>query len=436
MKHLAKLTTAAVLTASIFAGCGGAKPQTPPAGQAPAGQAPAAGKQVTITYARPKDPTQATVKHIEEFTKANPNIKINFIEMPAASGTVHDDFVTKLSAGDTSVDIFTLDIVWPPEFGAANWVLPLDEYFPAAEKEKFLAGPIQGTTYNGKLYAVPFWTDAGLFYYRKDILDAAGKQPPKTWAEVTSLSKDLVGKNGIEMGFVFQGDQYEGLVTNVLEFMRGNGGDVLQDSKVVVNSPNNIEAINIMKGLIDQGVSPKGVTTYKEADGLRPFLEGKALFLRSWPSVWASAQTDPSSKIKDKVGVVAVPMGPKGTAPSASLGGWNLAVNANIPADRKDAAITFIKWMTGDPGQRINALVGGKLPTLKALYQDPDVLKANPHWKDFYTVFVNAAPRPVHPAYPKISSAIQINVHKAITGVITADEAVKNMQDAIGAVIK
>jgi multiple sugar transport system substrate-binding protein len=211
---------------------------------------------------------------------------------------------------------------------------------------------------------------------------------------------------------------------------------VLDGKKVVINSANNIEAINIMKSLVDQKVAPVGVTTYKESESLQSFLEGKALFMRNWPYAWNAAQTDPASKIKDKVGVISVPMGPKGSKPSATLGGWNLAINGKIPAERKDAAVTFLKWMTGDEAQKTKALLGGALPTRKAVYEDAEVLKINPHWKDFYSVFINAAPRPVTPVYPKISDAMQINIHKAITGQITAEVAVKNMQDAITTIVK
>jgi len=428
MKRFAAVALAAVLVISIVSGCGGSK-STGSVGTNP-------DKPVTITYARGKDTTPAHDALMEAFQKKYTNIKIKYVEMPAGSDVQHDDYVTKLSAGDTSVDVFTIDIIWPPEFGAAKWTLPLDEYFTKAEQDKFLPGPLAGNKWEGKLYSIPFYTDAGLLFYRKDILDKYGKKPPKTWDEVISLSKELVGKDGIEMGITFQGNQYEGLVCDVLEIMRGNGGDVLDGKKVVINSANNVEAIKIMRSLVEQKIAPEGVTTYKEAESLRPFLEGKSLFMRNWPYAWAQAQNSAESKIKNKVGVVSVPIGPKGSKPSATLGGWNIAINGNIPKDRKDAAVTFAKWMTSDEAEKINALIGSRLPTRKALYEDADVLKANPHWKDFYSVFVNATPRPIYPSYPKISDAMQINVHKAITGQITAEEAVKNMQDAIAKIVK
>lgn len=435
MQRHYKWITAMVLSLSVLAGCGTSS-STNNSQPAPAPAAPQP-KEVTITFAQGKDTGPTTQKLLDAFAAKYPNIKVKYTELPPSTDAQHDDYVTKLSAGDTSVDVFAMDIIWPPEFGAAKWTLPLDSYFPQSEQDTFLPGPLAGNKWGGKLYSIPWYTDAGLFYYRKDILDKYGKQPPKTWDDVIALSKELVGKDGIEMGMVFQGNQYEGLVCDILEFMRGNGGDVLDaNNKVIVDSPNNAAAIKFLRTMIEQKLSPAGVTTYQETESNNAFLEGKALFLRNWPYAWAAAQTAPESKIKDKVGVEAVPMGPNGKNSSATLGGWNLGINANIPADRKEAAVTFVKFMTGEEAQKIGALVGGRLPTRKALYSDADILKVNPHWKEFYNAFITASARPITPAYPKVSDAIQINVHKAITGTITPEEAVKNMQDAISKVIK
>ncbi|MGE5672430.1 MAG: ABC transporter substrate-binding protein [Mycobacterium leprae] len=433
MKRYLVAATATLMAASVLAGCGAAKTQAPATTSGSADQS----KPVTITYARVKDPTNATKQLLDEFQKKYPNIKVNYLEMPAASDQTHDQFVTKLSAGDTSVDIMTLDVTWPGEFGAANWVLPLDQYFTKDELAKYLPGTLGTGTYNGKQYAIPFWSDAGFLYYRKDILQKYNLPVPKTWDDIVKDSKAVVGKDGIESGIVFQADQYEGLVCDTLEYMRGNGGDVLDaQGNVNFNSPNNVAAIKFMRSLITDKVAPAGVTTYKEADSLRPWLDGKALFMRNWAYAWASSQTDPSTKVKDLVGIVPMPIGPNGSKPSATLGGWDLAINGNIPKDRIQAAITFVKWMAGPDGEKIDSIVGGKLPTLADTYKDADVLKAAPHYTDLYNVFINAQPRPVNPNYPKISDAMQINLHKALTGEISAEDAAKNIQDSLTKLLK
>ncbi len=215
------------------------------------------------------------------FEEKNPGTKINVMEQPSKSDAQHNDYVTKLSSKDTSIDVMNIDIIWPPEFGASQWLEPLNDYFTKEELDKFLPGPVQGNTYNGKLYGIPYYTDAGLLYYRKDILDEAGVKPPKTLDELNNLAKTLKGKGGTEFGMVYQANQYEGLVCNVLEYIWGNGGDVLgPDKTVVIDSPNNQEALKLFAGMTQSDLVPKGITTYLEADSLAVFTEGKSVFFK------------------------------------------------------------------------------------------------------------------------------------------------------------
>lgn len=403
------------------------------------GNEPAAGtdpaKKVEITFSHGKDATKVPDRLIEAFQKLNPNITVHNLEQPSKTDAQHDDYVTKLSTGDTSIDVFAVDIIWPPEFGAADWTLPLNEYFTKEELDKFLPGPIAGNTYNGKLYSIPYYTDAGVLFYRKDILEEAGVKPPKTWDELTKLASELKGKGGTQYGFVYQANQYEGLVCNVLEYMWANGGDVLDDKgQLVIDSKNNVEAIQFMAGLTKSGFVPEGVTTYIEEDGRTMFTEGKVVFMRNWPYVWGVAQGN-ESKVKDKVGIAPMPVGPNGTTSAATLGGWNLAINKNIDEEKRAAAVKFIKFVTSPEGQKILAL-GGRQPILKETYKDPDVLAKIPHLGMIYDVFINAKPRPVSPIYPQISDVMQIQVHKAITGEISAEAAVKNMQAELSKLLK
>ncbi|MEW9669354.1 ABC transporter substrate-binding protein [Ammoniphilus sp. 3BR4] len=422
-----------VLLAGTLVGCGGAKDSSGSTGNSQGGNGDS--EKIEIVFSHGKDATGVPAQLIEAFQKKNPNITVKELEQPAKTDAQHDDYVTKLSTGDASIDVFAVDIIWPPEFGAADWTLPLNDYFTQEELDKFLPGPVEGNTYNGKLYSIPFYTDAGVLFYRKDILEKAGVQPPKTFEELVKLSKELKGQEGTEYGFVFQGNQYEGLVCGALEYMWGNGGDVLNDKgEVVIDSKNNVEALQYMTDLVKSDFVPKGVTTYVEEDARTLFTEGKVVFMRNWPYAWGKSQEE-GSKVKDKVGIVPMPVGPSGTAPAAALGGWNLAVNKNVSDENKEAAVKFIKFVTSPEGQKILAM-GGRQPILKETYKDQEVLAKNPHLELLYGAFVNAKPRPVSPIYPQISDVMQIQIHKTITGEIKAEEAVKNMQEELSKLVK
>lgn len=388
-------------------------------------------KEVTLTWSFGKDATGVNAKLAKTFEEKNPGIKINIMEQPAKSDAQHNDYVTKLSSKDTSIDIMNIDIIWPPEFGASEWLEPLNAYFTKDELDKLLPGPVQGNTLNGKLYGIPLYTDAGMLFYRKDILEEAGVKPPKTFDELNNLAKSLKGKGGTEYGFVYQANQYEGLVCDILEYFWGNGGDVLgADNKAVIDSPNNVEALKFFANMTQSDLVPKGITTYVEEDARTVFTEGKSVFMRNWPYAWAKSQED-GSKVKGKVGVVPMPVGPSGKNPAATLGGWNLGINAYISKEKKEAAVKFVKYLVSEEAQAFSAVNGGRIPIVKSVFKNADVLKANPHFESLYDVFINAKPRPVSPIYPQISDVIQIQTHKAITGGQTPDQSVKNMQKDI-----
>ncbi|AGB41487.1 ABC-type sugar transport system, periplasmic component [Halobacteroides halobius DSM 5150] len=381
--------------------------------------------EVTITFSTGIDNTGTDPLLIKKFEEKYPNINVKLIEQPSSSDTQHDTYVTKLSAGSSSIDVMNVDVIWPAEFAAAGWLEPLNKYFTEEEINKFLPGPIDAVTYKGKMYAVPWFTDAGMLYYRKDIV----KDAPDTWSELYTKAKKYMGKKGTTMGFTFQAKQYEGLVCDILEYFWSNGGAVLNDQgKVVIDSPENLQALKFVKKLVQSKVTPPGITTFMEESSRRPFTEGKAVFNRNWPYVWSIAQSK-GSPVKGKVGIAPMPRGPQGDSGAATLGGWNLAINKY--SEHKEAAVKFVKFMTSYKMQAFNAIKSSRIPTRKAVYHDKEVLEVNPYYKDMYNVFINAKPRPVTPMYPQISDVIQVEVHKVINGMKSADKALETMQKKI-----
>ncbi|WP_026486612.1 ABC transporter substrate-binding protein [Caldanaerobius polysaccharolyticus] len=419
-KKVIALMLAVTMIGLILAGCGNKTNKS---------ASSAKNQPVTITYAAGKDSTPATKALIDAFEKKYPNIKVKFQEMPQSTDDQHNAYVTALSAGDSSIDVIAMDIIWTPEFGAAGWTLPLDKYVTKDMESKFLPGPMEAVKYNGHIYGMPRFTDAGVLYYRKDIIST----PPKTWDELMQMVKANVGKNGTKYGIVFQGNQYEGLVCDALEFIYSNGGSVLDGDKVTINSPQSIAGLQYMIDIVKNKMAPPGVTTYMEEDARNIFQQGEAIFMRNWPYAWALLNAD-DSPVKGKVGIAPIPYGKDGKVGMSVLGGWNLGINKY--SKHPDEAWKFIQFVTSEEGQKITALQGGNLPTLKSLYQDKDVLAKNPYWADFYNVFITAKPRPVSPFYPKMSDFMQINFHKALTGEMSAQQAIEKVEQGISSIIK
>jgi multiple sugar transport system substrate-binding protein len=374
-------------------------------------------------FAAGNDPSGATATLIEEFNGAHPGVEVKFQVMPANTDTQHDAYVTYLSAGETGIDLYSLDVIWTAEFARAGWIQPLPDGFMSTEE--FLQGPIESATYEGKLYAVPWFTDAGVLYYRKDLLSDAGLPVPETWNEFTRACRTVAAPQGID-GFLWQGARYEGLVCNFLEFFWGMGGSI--DPERLAADPAEVEAeiastLELMRGFFDDGVSPLSVLTYKEEDSRRLFTEGRALFLRNWPYAWSFAQ-DENSKVKDLVGIAPLPHA-EGATSYSTIGGWNTALSSYSKHPKE--ALEFLEFITSERAMKLRAIEGGYMPTLRSTYTDDDVLKANPHFESFFEVFRNTRNRPRSPHYPRASDVIQENVHAALSGETATEDAAAAM---------
>ena len=378
---------------------------------------------IQIVFAAGNDPSGATEALVDEYNAAHPGVHVKFQAMPANTDTQHDAYVTYLSARESTIDLYSLDVIWTAEFARAGWIVALPKDY--IQPGKFLGGPLESVTYEGTLYAVPWFTDAGVLYYRKDLLEEAGVPVPETWTDFRRACREIAEPRGMD-GFVWQGARYEGLVCDFLEFLWSVGGTL--DEATVVERPKEaergvIEALGLMISFTESGISPDGVLTYKEEDSRRLFTEGQSLFLRNWPYVWSMAEGE-GSKINGLAGIAPLPHAERQTSYS-TIGGWNVALSTY--SEHPDEALDFLRFITGEKSMKKRAIEGGYLPTLRSTYEDADVLAANPHFASFSEVFQNTRNRPRSPHYPRMSDIIQENVHRALTYEIEPGDAAANM---------
>ncbi len=375
--------------------------------------------EVRIVFAAGNDPSGATAALVEEYNASHEGVTVSFQPMPVNTDTQHDAYVTYLSARDATIDLYSLDVIWTAEFARAGWIVPLPPGFLAADD--FLDGPLGSVTYEGTVYAVPWFTDAGVLYYRRDLLEEAGVPVPETWDEIREAYEKIAAPRDME-GFVWQGARYEGLICDFLEFLWGLGGSI--DGAVVAADPALAEreiaqAIELVLGFFDDGVSPESVLTYKEEGSLRLFTESHALFLRNWPYAWSMAEGE-ESKVKGLVGIAPLPHA-AGETGYSTIGGWNVALSSH--STHPDEALEFLAFITSERALKLRAIEGAYLPTRKSTYEDPEVLAANPHFESFFEVFRYTRNRPRSPHYPQISDIIQVNVHEALSRQKSPEEA-------------
>ena len=247
--------------------------------------------------------------------------------LPSFSDVQHQYFITTLEGGGSDLDVISMDVIWVPEFSRAGWLLDLSERLPAAERGDFFAAPIDASTYRGRLYGVPWYIDAGVLYYRKDLLEKYGLGVPESYPELADAARTVLdGENDPDLyGFLWQGKQYEGLVCVTLEVLSSFGGDVLENGEVGIASPKSKAAFRFLRELLTSGVSPPLVATSDEESTRTMFGAGKAVFLRNWVYVWNLVER-PGSPVRGKVGLAPIPPGPLATG-SSTLGGWQLGIS-------------------------------------------------------------------------------------------------------------
>jgi trehalose/maltose transport system substrate-binding protein len=331
-----------------------------------------------------------------------------------------------LSAGSDRIDVFQLDIIWPGLLGLH--LIDLKPYAKGAEAEHF-PGIVQANTVGGRLVAMPWFTNAGLLFYRKDLLDKHGARVPETWDELAATAKRIqdaerTAGNARLWGYVWQGRAYEGLTCNALEWVASHGGGNIVDSegRVTIQNPKAEEALRAAASWVGS-ISPRAVLNYAEEEARGVFQSGNAVFMRNWPYAWALAQA-PDSAIRGKVGVTVLPKGGSEGRHAATLGGESLAVSKY--SRHAELAAEMVMYMTSAQVQKQRAIRGSFNPTLPALYKDAEVLQANPFMGELVDSFAAAVPRPATATgarYNQVSNRFWNATHEVLSGGAEPDDA-------------
>ena len=348
-------------------------------------------------------------RQLERFGQAHPSMTVALRATPDAADQRHQLYVQWLNARSSDPDVLQLDVVWTPEFAAAGWIASLDRFDPPVDR--FFPAAIASDRWNGSLYALPWFIDVGMLYWRTDLLP----RPPRDLGDLAQLARRAQEEHAVPFGFVWQGARYEGLVTVFLEHLGAFGGAILDaQGRVVVDSEAAGQALTFMRDAVHvEGLVPPAVLTWQEEQTRFAFQNGQAVYMRNWPYAYALLQDGSASSVAGRFAVTSMPAGPGGTA-TAALGGSALAINAY--SDQPAAAYALIDYLL-QPEQMIErARIAGQLPTRPALYETPelaDALTIPP--ADALTVIERAVPRPVTPVYSQLSEILQISLHRALT---------------------
>ncbi|SFF47358.1 carbohydrate ABC transporter substrate-binding protein, CUT1 family [Actinacidiphila alni] len=353
-----------------------------------------------ITLATGRDLTGYLQRVLDGWNAAHPAERVTLVQLPEAADEVHAQMADSLGSRSDRFDVLNIDVTWTAEFAEAGWIAPLDR--DALPMDRLLPSVTSTATFRGRLYAMPYVTNAGLLYYRKDILDRAGVRPPTTWAELEQDARTLAPRYGLE-GYAGQFLPYEGLTVNVAEALRAAGGAILADDgrTVTVDSAAARDGLDVLARGVREGWIPREALTFKEEESRAAFEDGRLLFLRNWPYVYDLASAE-DSKVAGKFG--AVPLPGAGGATSSVLGGSNLAVNSRSRHPR--TAADLLAYLTSEGVQRKVLTLGSLPPVWVSLYHDPALIRRYPYLPVLERSVAGAAPRPKSPAYEQVSLAV------------------------------
>jgi multiple sugar transport system substrate-binding protein len=396
------------------------------------GAAPPTNGIGPITFAIGKDNSSWAQGVITGWNERYPNQKVTLLLLPEASNDQLAQLVANLQAKSNEYDVIDMDVIWTAEFASNGWIIPLpDSQFPL---DQFLKPAVDTAMYQGRLYAVPDYSNADLLYYRKDILAKAGVQAPRTWDQLQHLAETVAPKYGL-YGYAGTFAPYEGLTVNFAGAVQSAGGSILspEGTKVTVDSPQALHALEFLVNGFGRGWIPKVSLTYEEESSQAAFEAGKFLFLDNWPDVYAALSVPgPQNKVYGKVGIAPLP-GPNG-AGSSSLGGANLAISAF--SQHQQTALNFIKYMTDEANERQMLKQGSFPPVWTQLYTDKSLWRSYPYLPVLEQAINSARPRPAITNYDQASLAISSAVYEALTRQKPPQQALADMAGQLAQIIR
>ncbi|MDO5705626.1 MAG: ABC transporter substrate-binding protein, partial [Paracoccus sp. (in: a-proteobacteria)] len=361
-----------------------------------------------------------TLKEIVKPWEERTGHTVKIVTMPSSTTDQFGQYRLWLAAGTADIDLYQTDVIWAPQL--ADHFVDLSE---AAEDLAPIHFPsvIESQTVDGKLVALPIFTDAAALYYRKDLLEKYNKPVPTTWAELTQTAQEIqdaeraAGNSGL-WGFVWQGNAYEGLTCDALEWVKSHGGGQIieTDGTISINNPQAVAALEQAKSWVNT-ISPPGVLSYQEEEARGLWQTGNAVFMRNWPYAYSLSVGDDSA-VKGAFDVAPLPSGSgDGAQSAATLGGWNVAVSKY--STKQDIAVDLALYLASEEGQKSRSILESALPTVVSLYDDAEIAEKVPFAPAWKAVFENAVPRPSAPTkgkYNEVSAKFWSAVHDTLSG--------------------
>ena len=392
------------------------------------------GQKITFVGDSVGDGNKRDTALAKRFTK-DTGIKVDVTPHPAASDQSYAQLVRAFSQHSSSIDVAMIDVVWPAAF--APYLVNLKPKL-GKQSKLHIKTIVANDTIGGKLVAMPWFGDYGILYYRTDLLQKYGyKSPPKTWASLFAMAKKIQdgerGANPNFYGFVFQGNAYEGLTCNALEWIASaGGGHIIDSGKATINNAKARTILDAMRARIGK-ITPRGVTSYQEDQTEHAFDDGDAAFARNWPYQYGIG-VKAGSKVKGKFSVTVLPHGTTGHS-VGTIGGWGLGISKF--SKHKGAATEFVRYMTSPAVEKFDAISNSNVPTIISVAKNRQVRAKNPYLKPA----IASVPRVTRPAkflkthYNEASKVIYQGINQILNG-RSAKSVLPSVQSKLNQIIR
>ncbi|GAA2804410.1 ABC transporter substrate-binding protein [Saccharopolyspora taberi] len=410
-RSLATLTTLSI----ALTGCVGTGTTAPAPERAPEGTvtdpASARGASGDVTICGHRD-TGVFKTLTDSFNARATGVTARYVELGQDTDITRAQAIQRLEGGSAECDLYLMDVTWTGEWAAQSWVQDQSRLVEQ-RGDDLIPSTLDTARYDGRHWGTPFYTNAGLMFYRSDRVP-----PPTTWKQVYEQAR-LHPQNQVEM----QAKQYEGLTVNFLEMLYSAGGSVLDErGGITVDSPQTRAVLTTMAEGIRSGAVDRASLTYEEDGSRRAYESGAAGQLRQWPSAYKLIQQTGAGPA---TAVAPLPAFDEHTRPAAVLGGWNLAIAAS--SDNTGGAVALIDYATSAEFQKTMAVKHAQAPVVASVYDNPEVRAKIPFIDQLRQSVLSAKPRPKSSVYAQISKAIHSNVYPVLAGEVDVETAVRKM---------
>ncbi|MBI5727347.1 MAG: extracellular solute-binding protein [Ignavibacteriales bacterium] len=325
------------------------------------------------------------------------------------------------------IDVFAVDHIWIPRF--AKYAVPLSLFKTKRKTNTIIDEALATCFVHDTLVAMPFYIDIATMHYNKAMLRAlpngkgleAKLAGSVTWEDLIKLSESFKNKSNF---FIFQADDYEGLLCIFTEMMEGLGTPLYSNGKLQITSKAAEAALTFLRDMVHTyKISPPQVAQMKENPSYEYFFKNNGLFLRGWPSM-PGYITDAAIETNQMQNMaIAPPPHFKAGKPAAVFGGWNLMVSNY--SKYKTESFRFISFLLSEEAQKVMLEEGQVLPVNKHLYQDSAIVQKHPRLPFYRQLFKIGIHRPFLDNYPYVSDVLSYYLNKAIRNEVQPREALR-----------